>query len=74
METRVSANPRYIGSYHWSAYWGQWDKILEVDGIWWVVAKCDLEGNLINKPRRHCTPLEASKFAVKPFDVKGAKA
>lgn len=66
----VAANRRYIGSFHWNAYWGGWDKVVGVEGNQWVVQKVNMEGEPVNRPRKHMTPLDPGTFAVKPFDVK----
>jgi len=66
----VPPNRRYKGSYHWNAYWGHWDKVLDVQDEQWVVQKVNLEGEPVNRPRKHSTPLDPGTFAIKPFDVK----
>lgn len=63
----------YVGLYHWSRYWGHWDVVLAVDGIWWTVQSVDVDGRVLpgedGRVRRHCTSMEANLFADRPFDV-----
>jgi hypothetical protein len=65
---------RYMGLYHWCGYWAQWDKIIGVDGMWWIVQGVDVNGEPLagsdGRVRKHCTSMEASHFADKPFQVR----
>lgn len=55
---------RFIGLYYYDAYFKKWDKILGIDGPFWVVQE---EGT--DHIRRHLTILWADSFADKPFEL-----
>lgn len=62
---------RYVGLFHWSSYWHQWDKVIAVDEHNWTVQAVDFDGNpklgTEGRVRVHGTPMEASHFADRPF-------
>jgi hypothetical protein len=60
---------RYVGKFHYCAYWQQWDLITGFDRGMWLVREVNSDGIPIATERRHCTPLHANRFADKPFEV-----
>lgn len=69
-ETVTEPNARYTGFFYWNAYHGCWWKIIAVRDGKWIVSECNLDGISLRKPHESVLPLDTSKFANKPFDVK----
>lgn len=66
---QYACNKNHVGLYYYVAYWGFWDKVISVDGVWCTVVQCDLDGNPIAEPRRHCTQMNAAMYADHPFEI-----
>jgi hypothetical protein len=64
---------RYVGLYYWSSYWQSWGKIIGLTHYQWVVQEVDESGNAIGDVRKHCTDLDPTMFADKPFNVRKTK-
>lgn len=64
-------NTRYVGLYHYSTYWEQWDKIINVNKDSWLVRQVNLEGHYIGNVRCHNTSMNAGHFATRPFKIIG---
>lgn len=64
IQAHTSPNKRYIGSYHYSPYWNQWDKVIGITSYEWIV-----EDFITKVQRKHCTLLEVKFFADAPFKV-----
>ena len=62
---------RFVGLYHYSAYWQSWDFILGYDPklMHWHVIKVDMDGNPKGKARFHGSYMNLKHFADKPFRV-----
>lgn len=62
--------PHHIGLFHYSAYFGTWDLILDVMSTTEVrVVQVNEQGERIGEERTHCTPMWADRFANHPFNV-----
>jgi hypothetical protein len=57
---------RYVGLYHWCAYWRHWDYVIDVTRDEWVVEEVT-DGPNDAPVRRHRTQMDATKFADAPF-------
>lgn len=71
-EMTAPCHPRYVGKFYWCDYWRQWDKVLGVNCIHWTVQRVDGDGEPLDPPREHCTPLHANRFADRPFEVRSS--
>lgn len=62
---------RYVGLYHWSTYWHNWDKVIAVNNDGWTVAAVVVINGkeILSEPRHHMTQMDARCFADKPFMV-----
>ena len=58
------AHKRYIGLYYYDYYFKKWDKIMGIDGHFWIVQEVGTD-----YIRKHITVLWANAFSDKPFEL-----